>query len=221
MLYIFKNNLLWTQGLPIAIILAALSIFSLLFFKPLIYFVIGFFIFSLFFFRNPDRSCPEALDDLSVLVCPSDGKVVDIVYDKDNSLEGYTQRVSIFLSAFDVHVNWVPMNGVIKNITYKRGAFKLAFLPKSSELNERNDLLISDQNGKTIKVRQIAGLVARRICCWVNKGDAVKSGQKYGMIRFGSRVDIFLPADVTLNVGVGQRVYGGQTVLGRWSWDSQ
>jgi len=221
MLYVFKNNLLWTQGLPIVIILVALSVFSFVFFKPLIYFIVGFFIFSLFFFRNPERICKEALDDPSVLVCPSDGKVVDIVYDKHAGLDGYTQRVSIFLSAFDVHVNWVPMSGIVKQIAYKKGAFKLAFLPKSSELNERNDLLISDQNGKTIKVRQIAGLVARRICCWVNEGESVKTGQKYGMIRFGSRVDIFLPAEVTLNVGVGQRVYGGQTVLGRWSWDSR
>jgi len=217
MLYVFKNNLLWTQGLPIVVVLVAIAIFSFIFFKPLFYFSIGFFIFSLFFFRNPDRICKEALDDLSVLVCPADGKVVDIVYDKDNGLQGYAQRVSIFLSAFDVHVNWVPISGVVKEVKYKKGAFKLAFLPKSSELNERNDLLISDQNGKTIKVRQIAGLVARRICCWVNKGESVKAGQKYGMIRFGSRVDIFLPAEVTLNVGIGQRVYGGQTVLGRWS----
>ncbi|MFC1841929.1 phosphatidylserine decarboxylase family protein [Candidatus Dependentiae bacterium] len=219
MFYIFKNNLLWVHGLPIVIVLAALAIFSFFFFKPLIYVVLALFLFSVYFFRNPDRVCKEAIDDTSVLVCPADGKVIDIVYDKHNGLEGYAQRVSIFLSAFDVHVNWVPMSGVVKDIVYKKGAFKLAFLPKSSELNERNDLLISDQNGRTIKVRQIAGLVARRICCFVKKGDVVKSGQKFGMIRFGSRVDIFLPAEVTLNVGIGQRVYGGQTVLGRWSWD--
>jgi len=219
MLYVLKNNLLWTQGLPIVIVLAAVMIFSMLFFKPLFYVAIGFFIFSLYFFRNPDRMCKEALDDPAVLVCPADGKVVDIVYDKENNLDGYAQRVSIFLSAFDVHVNWAPMSGMVKEVVYKKGAFKLAFLPKSSELNERNDLLISDQNGKTIKVRQIAGLVARRICCWVKEGETVKAGQKYGMIRFGSRVDIFLPADVKINVGIGQRVYGGQTVLGRWSWE--
>ncbi|MFC1842945.1 phosphatidylserine decarboxylase family protein [Candidatus Dependentiae bacterium] len=217
MFYMFKNNLLWTQGLPILLVLGAIAVFALLFFKPVIYVVLGLFIFSVYFFRNPQRVCKEALDNPAVLICPADGKVVDVVYDKDNGLDGYAQRVSIFLSPFDVHVNWAPMSGTVKEIKYKKGAFKVAFLPKSSQLNERNDLLILGQNGKTIKVRQIAGLVARRICCWVNEGDSLKAGDKYGMIRFGSRVDIFLPAEVKLNVGVGQRVYGGQTVLGRWS----
>jgi len=219
MMYIFKNNLLWTYGMPIVIILAAVAIFGMLFFKPLTYVALGFFIFSFYFFRNPVRICKEAVDNPSVLICPADGKVVDIVYDKNKGLDGYAQRVSIFLSAFDVHVNWAPISGTVKEVKYKKGAFKLAFLPKSSELNERNDLLLLGQNGKTIKVRQIAGLVARRICCWVSKGEHIRGGDKYGMIRFGSRVDIFLPEDVKLNVGVGQRVYGGQTVLGRWSWD--
>jgi len=92
----------------------------------------------------------------------------------------------------------------------------MAFLPKSSELNERNDLLLKNENGKTIKVRQIAGTIARRICCWAQEGQKVKAGQKYGMIKFGSRVDVLLPSDVSLSVGIGQKVYGGQTILGRW-----
>jgi len=215
----FKNNLIWTQGVSILVVLGVLAIFSILFFKPLLYVVILFLLFTLYFFRNPLRICKEAIDDMTVLVCPADGKVIDIVYDKNNGLDGYAQRISIFLSPFDVHVNWSPMSGIVQDVQYKKGAFKVAFLPKSSELNERNDLLITDKNGKTIKVRQIAGLIARRICCWVNKGETIKAGQKYGMIKFSSRVDIFLPATVKLNVGIGQRVYGGQTVLGRWSWD--
>jgi len=162
--------------------------------------------------------CKAALDDMTVLVCPSDGKVVDIAYDKNNGLQGYAQRVSIFLSPFDVHVNWIPMSGVIKEVKYSPGEFNFAFLPKSSELNERNDLLITDKNDRTILVRQIAGTVARRICCWVTQGESVRACQKYGMIRFGSRVDVFLPSDVSLHVGVGQRVYGGRTILGRWKW---
>ena len=212
----FKNNLIWTQGLPILVVLAAIAIFSIIFFKPLIYVVIVFLVFTLYFFRNPLRICKEAIDDMTVLVCPADGRVVDIVYDKNNGLEGYAQRISIFLSPFDVHVNWSPMSGIVQDVIYKKGAFKVAFLPKSSELNERNDLLITDKNGKIIKIRQIAGFIARRICCWVHKGETIKAGRKYGMIKFGSRVDIFLPASVKLNVGVGQKVYGGQTDLGRW-----
>jgi phosphatidylserine decarboxylase len=216
MLYILKNNLLWTQGLPIVLVLAAIAVFSMLFFRPLLVVVLLFFMFSIYFFRNPERVCQEAQNDPSVLVCPSDGKVLDISYDKDNGLEGYTQKVSVFLSAFDVHVNWSPIAGQVKEVKYRTGTFKFAFLPKSSEFNERNDLLILADNGKTIKVRQIAGMVARRICCWVNNGDVLKRGDKYGMIRFGSRIEIFLPDSVKLSVGVGQRVYGGQTVLGRW-----
>lgn len=216
MLYILKNNLLWTQGLPIVLVLAAVAIFSIIFFRPLLILVLLFFVFSVYFFRNPERVCNEAINDQSVLVCPSDGKVIAVEYDKDSGFEGYTQKVSVFLSAFDVHVNWVPTSGLVQEVKYRTGTFKFAFLPKSSEFNERNDLLLLCTNGKTIKVRQIAGMVARRICCWVGAGDNLERGYKYGMIRFGSRMEIFLPETVKLSVGVGDRVYGGQTVLGRW-----
>ena len=216
MLAFFKTNLLWADGLPIAIVLGVLGVLAFIFFRPSFYVVLAVFFFSLWFFRNPDRVCRQALGDASILVCPADGKVVDIQYDAHKGLNGFSQRVAIFLSPLDVHVNWVPSAGTVKKITYKPGQFKMAFLPKSSELNERNDLLLHVPNGKTILVRQIAGTIARRICCWVKEGDHVSFGQKYGMIRFGSRVEIFLPEDVTLNVGIGQRVYGGQTVLGKW-----
>jgi len=217
MFSLFKNNLLWTEGLPILLLIVGFAVLGFLFFKPLVYVVLVFFIFCLFFFRNPDRVCKEALTDKSVLICPADGKIVDVSYAKNNELEGYAQRVSIFLNVFDVHVNWTPIAGTVKDVIYKKGEFNLAFLPKSSELNERNDLLVEHENGKIIKVRQIAGTLARRICCWVKRGDTLGTGQKYGMIRFGSRVDIFLPKEVVLDVGMGQRVYGGQTVLGRWT----
>lgn len=216
MLYIIKNNLLWTQGISIAVVILAVAVFSLFFFRPLFYVALVFFVFSIYFFRNPDRVCKEALSDKSCIICPSDGKVIDIVYDKDNGIEGYSQKVSIFLSAFDVHVNWAPITGKINEVKYRKGAFEFAILPKSSELNERNDIVILAQDGRTIKVRQIAGMVARRICCWVKENDDIKAGDKYGMIRFGSRMEIFLPDSAKINVGVGQRVYGGETVLARW-----
>jgi len=216
MLTFFKTNLLWTAGAPIAVVLVILGALAYFFFRPAFYVIIVLFIFSLWFFRNPDRVCQQGLRDASVLVCPSDGKVVDIQYDENKKFDGYEQRVSVFLSAFDVHVNWTPMAGVVKKVAYRPGEFAFAFLPKSSEKNERNDLLLESPDGKTILVRQIAGTVARKICCWVQEGQQVAFGQKYGMIRFGSRVDILLPKDVEVVVGVGQRVYGGQTVLGRW-----
>lgn len=217
MLAFLRTNLLWSEGLTIAIVLGSLAVVSFLFFRPLFYVVVGLFIFSLYFFRNPKRVCEPALSDASVLVCPADGKVVDIQYDKSEGFDGYVQRISIFLSPFDVHVNWTPMAGDVKKVVYRPGTFKAAFLPKASEFNERNDLLLASPNGRTILVRQIAGTIARRICCWVKEGERVAFGQKYGMIRFGSRVDILLPGNVELNVGVGQRVYGGQSVLGRWT----
>jgi len=189
---------------------------GLIFFRPVWYISLFLLIFSFYFFRNPDRVCIPALDDAAVLICPADGKVVDIVFDSTMQLEGFAQKVSIFLSPIDVHVNWTPMSGTVEDVVYRPGTFSMAFLPKASELNERNDVSIANQKGEKIVVRQIAGTIARRICCWVKKGQSVPAGLKYGMIRFGSRVDILLPANVTLAVGIGQRVVGGQTVLGRW-----
>ncbi|MCK5632329.1 phosphatidylserine decarboxylase family protein [bacterium] len=216
MMQFFKANLLWTQGVSIFFVILALGVIGFIFFRPIFYIALGLFIFSVWFFRNPERMCPQAAGDASILVCPADGKVVDIQYSADQSLEGYAQKVSIFLSPLDVHVNWTPMAGIVKKVQYRLGTFKIAYLPKSSEFNERNDLHLQSTDGKTIIVRQIAGSVARRICCWVKEGQNVGFGQKYGMIRFGSRVDILLPRNVELSIGVGQRVYGGETVLGRW-----
>lgn len=216
MLAFIKTNLLWTEGHFVVLVLGLFALFALLFCRPLLYVVIGLFLFSLYFFRNPVRVCPEALQDPTVLVCPADGTVVAVEHDNNNGFEGYTHKVSIFLSIFNAHVNWIPTSGVIEQIDYKTGTFSLAFLPKSSLLNERNDILISRADGNTILVRQIAGTIARRICCWVRTGEPVALGQKYGMIRFGSRVDILLPASACVTVKKGQAVFGGQTQLGTW-----
>lgn len=114
-----------------------------------------------------------------------------------------------FLSPLDVHVNWLPTLGIIKEVVYHQGAFAMAFLPKSSELNERNDVLLQTQTGKLILVRQIAGTIARTIVCWVKPGDIInQTGKLFGMIKFGSRIEIFLPQDAVIDVTEGQRVYG-------------
>lgn len=207
-----KNNLLFTEGKYI-LVLSLLATAVGYFIHPIIaLFGIVFIIFSLYFFRNPVRNCAQASTDDAVIVSPADGKVVDV---SKGDYEGFTQKISIFLSPLDVHVNWMPMEGIIEAVTYRAGKFLLAFTPKSSELNERNDVLITSGNKKLL-VRQIAGTVARRIVCWVQPGDYGTHKDKYGMIRFGSRVDIFMPAEVTLEVKKGDRVYGGQTVVGRW-----
>jgi len=213
---LFQNNLLFTEGTSILFVLIMLGILGMLTYRTLLYIACLGLLFCLFFFRNPDRLCIAVQTDTSVLICPADGQVVDIQYDGDNGIEGYAQKVSIFLSPLDVHVNWIPMAGIVKEINYKPGKFMMAFLPKSSELNECNDIILMRADGKQITVRQIAGTVARRICCWIHTNQQVSAGEKYGMIRFGSRVDVLLPQDVFLEVGLGQKVYGGQTVLGRW-----
>lgn len=212
----FYNNLLWTEGLFIAIALGAFILCGLLLYRPLVYVGLFLLLGAFFFFRNPERSCPQALFDDRVLVCPADGTIVSVQHGATGELAGFEQKVSIFLSVFDAHVQWVPMAGNVREIVYTPGTFTMAFLPKSSLLNEHNDVTIAGDEGKTILVRQIAGTIARRIVCWVSVGDSVSVGQKFGMIKFGSRIDVFLPAAVKLEVGIGQRVYGGQTVLGRW-----
>jgi phosphatidylserine decarboxylase len=213
MLLFFTRNLLWTEGL---VIIGALALVGLigLYYRPLLYTSFLGFMFCLFFFRNPERFCPEALQDQSVLICPSDGKVLAI--EKLENNEQFAYKVAIFLSPLDVHVNWLPALGIIKEVVYHQGAFAMAFLPKSSELNERNDVLLQTQTGKLILVRQIAGTIARTIVCWVKPGDIInQTGKLFGMIKFGSRIEIFLPQDAVIDVTEGQRVYGGQTVLGK------
>lgn len=210
------NNLIWSQGLYI--ILGGI-LFGILGHRihPIFSWVAaGFLIFSFYFFRNPERFCPEALADPRVLVSPADGHVVDIDIIQDEQL-GSVRKVSIFLSPLDVHVNWTPIAGTIDGIIYRPGKFIVAYAPKSSDINERNDIIIITNDHKKILVRQIAGFVARRICCWVHAGDMLPVGTKYGMIRFGSRVDLLLPLDTTLSIVKDQYVYGGQTVLGKLS----
>jgi phosphatidylserine decarboxylase len=217
MIGFIKSNLLWTQGRYLALSLIAIGLASYFLYMPLLLGIIPFFIFCFYFFRNPTRICPQAKNDKCVIISPSDGKIVDIVHSSQHNLNGYAYRVSIFLSPIDVHVNWLPIDGVIAQVTYHPGTFVPAYVPKSSELNERNDIVIANEHA-TIMVRQIAGIVARRICCWVNQGDTLKAGDTFGMIKFGSRVDLFLPESVALNVSVGERVYGGRTVMGRLLW---
>lgn len=213
MLLFFTRNLLWAEGLGIIGVLALIGLVGF-YFRPLLYTAFAGFLFCLFFFRNPERVCQEALQNPSVLICPSDGKVLSIEQLEGNQEFGH--KVAIFLSPLDVHVNWLPTLGTIKDIKYHKGTFAMAFLPKSSELNERNDVLLETKTGKLILVRQIAGTIARTIVCWVKQGDMIdQTGQLFGMIKFGSRVEVFLPHEAVIDVTQGQRVYGGQTVLGK------
>lgn len=218
------KNLIFKEGKSILYGSLALIFFGVFFSIYLSLAGFVFLIFGLYFFRNPDRSCPEFLNNLNnnvnnFAVCPSDGIVVAIKDLDQNNLiheEVFSKKISIFLSPLDVHVQWAPISGKIVKKKYSSGKFMFAFVEKSSDLNERNDILIEDELNRKIVVRQIAGTIARVIVCWSSEGDNLESGTKYGMIKFGSRVDVFVPKNFEFNVSVGQRVYGGNTILGRW-----
>jgi phosphatidylserine decarboxylase len=164
------------------------------------------------FFRDPERRVPV---DKRLVLSPADGRVVQVLDAPAGSPPGTKIRqVSIFLSVFDVHVNRAPIAGTIVDVSYNKGQFLPAFDEKASLKNEQNRVTIED-GGVRVAFTQIAGLLARRIVFWKKVGDRVEIGERVGMIKFGSRVDIFLPADITLDVKVGDWVKGGLTVIGR------
>lgn len=168
-------------------------------------------IFVIAFFRDPERVPPKVEGGI---VSPADGKVVGIVEVEDALYNGKAVRVSIFLNIFNVHVNRVPVTGQVVDLVYNKGKFLNAANDKASLDNEQNSLLIETSKGGRVVVRQIAGLIARRIVCWVNKGEFVSRGERFGLIRFGSRTDIFLPIGTEILVRVGDKVKGGRDLIG-------
>jgi len=167
-------------------------------------------LFVLFFFRDPERTPPA---DPETIVSPADGRVMEVV---EESLDGQPgRRISIFLSIFDVHVNRSPVAGRITAIEYRTGKFYAAMRGRASAENEQNTFHVSSERGDVV-FKQIAGWVARRILCWKSVGDSVTRGERVGMIRFGSRMDIWLPDRVEILVRSGQHVAGGRSILARW-----
>lgn len=168
--------------------------------------------FICYFFRDPDRVIPQIN---GVVVSPADGKVIwaDLM-DDSPFYDGRCMKISIFMSVFNVHVNRIPHEGRIKKINYYPGKFFSANLDKASKDNEQNAVFLETEEGKNICVVQIAGLIARRIICKIQPSEKVARGQRFGLICFGSRLDIYLPPDTTLNVNLGDKVTAGTTVLG-------
>jgi len=207
-------------NITILITLIALSfvwlMFNYWFPYQTIYHIILYFIGLIFwsliilFFRVPNREI--AIDDKKI-ICPADGKIVvveeveETEYFKDKRIQ-----VSVFMSPLNVHVNWVPMSGVIKYFKYYKGKHLVAFNPKSSTANEKTTLII-ENNKQSIMVRQIAGAVARRIVCYAKENDKFIQGEQLGIIKFGSRVDIFLPCNAKLNVKLNEMVIGKKTII--------
>lgn len=165
-----------------------------------------------FFFRDPDRVIPNG--ELLV-VSPADGKVIAVESVADSDYyAGTAKKISIFMSVFNVHVNRVPHEGTIEAIDYYPGKFFSANLDKASKLNEHNAITLKTTTGVSICFVQIAGLIARRIICQVQKGDRLRRGQRFGLICFGSRLDVYLPSETVLKVAVGDRVRAGGSILG-------
>lgn len=168
--------------------------------------------FTAFFFRDPERQF-EMSDN--IIISPADGKVIGIEAGKNHPfMRGDCVKISIFLNVFDVHVNRVPATGKIDFVKYNPGKFFAAFEDKASELNEQTEIGMTATHGQRIVFKQIAGLIARRIVCRLKEGDSVTAGERFGLIRFGSRTELFLPANTNLRVKVGDRVVGSQTIIG-------
>ena len=170
--------------------------------------VLGMFV--LYFFRDPERVPPS---DPDAIVSPADGRVMVVIEEARGPKPG--RRISIFLSIFDVHVNRAPVAGRIANLEYRRGRFHAAMRESASAENEQNVITLATEHGD-VMFKQIAGWIARRILCWKAVGDSVTRGERVGMIRFGSRVDIWLPDRVEILVRPGQNVAGGSSALARW-----
>lgn len=163
-----------------------------------------------YFFRNPDIESPEGS---GLILSPCDGKVVVMEeVEGPEGIGGRVQQLSIFMSPLDVHVNRNPISGKIKKVHYKKGSYLPAYNPKSSELNEQN-LIIAENEQMILGYKQIAGIMARRICCYVEEGATLKQGGEYGFIRFGSRMDVYIPLKATIRVKLGQKVKAGQDIL--------
>jgi len=175
---------------------------------------LGLTVFVVSFFRDPKRSVPA---DPRLIVAPADGRVIKVATIQDDRfLHGEATLVSIFMSPLNVHVNRVPTSGRVVDLRYNPGKYFRAFADKASLDNEQNAVLVEDAEGRRLCFVQIAGFLARRIVCYLSVGMAVERGQRYGMIMFGSRADVYLPPTAQVRVKVGDRARGAETVIAEW-----
>lgn len=209
------SSLIVKEGIPFIIPLGVATLIA--FFMGTTWITVLLFLFTLFvmwFFRNPDRIVPG--NPLQI-ISPADGRVIRIEQVTNEGQMGSSfLKISIFMNVFNVHVNRIPCSGEVVAIRYEPGKFLSANLDKASAMNERNTMVIRTDDGREVMTRQIAGLIARRIVCWLKEGMKVKRGERFGLIRFGSRVEVFLPLGSTLLVKVGDRVRAGESPIGEF-----
>jgi len=208
-----QNQPIAKEGYPFIFLLGFITlVFAVLGWGFLTLVLLALTLFTAYFFRNPERRIPG---DEKAVVSPADGKIVFAgVINEEKYLQAQVNKVSIFMSATNVHVNRVPLAGRVVDLQYHKGQFLNASLDKSSDLNERLGMILETETGAHLLVVQIAGLIARRIVCYPEIGDQLEKGVRYGLIRFGSRVDVYFPKEWKINVGVGDKVTGGETVIG-------
>jgi phosphatidylserine decarboxylase len=167
--------------------------------------------FFAFFFRDPERTSPDAEH---IVLSPADGRVlVAGAAEASAAPPGEWQQISIFLSPMDVHVNRIPASGTVTRVSYTPGRFLPAYRHEAATVNERSEVWVDRGNGQMIVARQIVGMLARRVVCRARIGDEVRAGQRFGIMKFGSRMDVFLPTSATIKVTVGEMVRGGETVI--------
>lgn len=173
-------------------------------------------LFVAYFFRDPERDAPE---DERLIVAPADGRVVTVErnFQDTRFLSAPVTRIGIFMSPLNVHVNRAPVAGQVTSVQYYPGQFRPAFAADATEVNEQNAVIIQDAKGRRIVMVQVAGMLARRIVCYLKGGERVHQGDRYGMIMLGSRVDVYCPPEIVLTVQVGQHVTAGETVIGEYS----
>ena len=202
------------DGLPIIGFFVLLTILSAFLYIPVSAIFLVLLGFCVFFFRDPER---EITKGENIVLAPADGKVVAIKQIQDSKISDEpVNRISIFLSVFDPHINRAPVDGEVIYLEYSKGRFLDARNPKASEVNENNFMVLSHK-GTKIALRQIAGKIARRVVCKCKKGDNLKIGERIGMIKFGSRVDLFLPINAEINAKIGDMVKAGMTIMGKLS----
>jgi len=199
------------EGVPYIVIAAFVTlVFAVIGCWPMAVICLALTLFIGHFFRDPERVGPE---DAEAVCSPADGKVIKVARETDPVTGEERQVIAVFMNVFNVHVNRMPVSGKVELIRYIPGKFFNASFDKASKDNERNALVITGKGNQRFTVIQIAGLIARRIVCWAEPGDKLKRGERFGLIKFGSRVDLYMPDGYVPLVGVGQKVVAGETAL--------
>lgn len=203
------------EGIPFVLLGLAFSLATIFLFPS---WGMGLLILPLYiayFFRDPERKTPQ---DPSAVVSPADGRVICVTAtDEARFLKKKMLKISIFMSVFNVHINRVPMSGRIQGVFYRPGKFLIGFAEKASLDNEQNAIMLETQGGREILFIQIAGFIARRIVCYLKGEEQVTAGERFGLIRFGSRMDVYLPLNAKAAVHEGEKVRGGESILARFS----